>query len=284
MSQVKIKNRRLNIVTIAGTDSMGGAGVTADIEAIQALGCHGYPVITAVVAQNPKGVSHIMPVTPENLKAQLFAISSIIEIDAIKIGMFYDLENLKVITAFLKEMEIKNNKLPVILDPVLSATSGGSLMEEEALAYLFAETWPYLTLITPNIPEYKRLLARSRSIMQHMDLKKQRPLLIKGGHHEKALMAQDYLLEQGKCKRIYGETKEQFAYTHGTGCALSTAIAVYCAKEYPLEAAIQKAKNYVTRCLREGYSVGNGYGAIARNKVGNKVRSTDSVDEQGGKG
>lgn len=249
-------------LTIAGSDSSGGAGIQADLKAMSLNGVFAESVITALTAQNTTGVSGIMDVTSDFLEKQMDAVFTDIFPDAVKIGMVSDKELIKTIALKLNEYGARN----IVLDPVMVATSGSKLLKDDAIEVLKEELFPLALLITPNIPEAE--LISSLKINDEADMEKAAEkiyeeygvnVLLKGGHRIND--ANDYLYENGSGLWIKGERIEN-PNTHGTGCTLSSAIAANLAKGYGLEEAIRKAKKYLEGCLKDGLNLGKGSGPM----------------------
>lgn len=249
-------------LTIAGSDSSGGAGIQADLKAMSLNGVFAESVITALTAQNTTGVSGIMDVTSEFLAKQMDAVFTDIFPDAVKIGMVSDKDLIRTIAIKLKEYRAKN----IVLDPVMVATSGSKLLKDDAIEALKEELFPLALLITPNIPEAE--LISSLKINDEADMKKAAEkiyedyganVLLKGGHRIND--ANDYLYANGSGIWIKGERIDN-PNTHGTGCTLSSAISSNIAKGYDLEEAIRKAKKYLEGCLKDGLNLGKGSGPM----------------------
>lgn len=249
-------------LTIAGSDSSGGAGIQADLKAMSLNGVFAESVVTALTAQNTTGVSGIMDVTSEFLERQMDAVFTDIFPDAVKIGMVSDKELIRTIALKLKQYEAKN----IVLDPVMVATSGSKLLKDDAIEVLKEELFPLSLLITPNIPEAE--LISALKIEDKADMEKAAGkiyedygvnVLLKGGHRIND--ANDYLYENGSGIWIEGERINN-PNTHGTGCTLSSAIAANLAKGYELEEAIRKAKKYLEGCLKDGLNLGKGSGPM----------------------
>ncbi|MCR4649846.1 MAG: bifunctional hydroxymethylpyrimidine kinase/phosphomethylpyrimidine kinase [Lachnospiraceae bacterium] len=250
-------------LTIAGSDSSGGAGIQADIKTMTANGVYAMSAITALTAQNTTGVKGIMEVTPEFLSLQLEAIFTDIYPDAIKTGMVSSGELIKTISATLKKYNAKN----IVVDPVMVATSGAKLISDEAIETLKSELLPLATVITPNIPEAEVLsemkiqneedmIAAAKLIYEKYNCN----VLLKGGHQIND--ANDLLYRDGgyiwfKGKRIDNPN------THGTGCTLSSAIASNLAKGQSLDDAVKNAKNYISGALAAMLDLGKGSGPLA---------------------
>lgn len=249
-------------LTIAGSDSSGGAGIQADLKAMSLNGVFAESVVTTLTAQNTTGVSGIMDVTSEFLERQMDAVFTDIFPDAVKIGMVSDKELIRTIALKLKQYEAKN----IVLDPVMVATSGSKLLKDDAIEALKEELFPLALLITPNIPEAE--LISSLKINDEADMKKAAEkiyedyganVLLKGGHRIND--ANDYLYSNGAGIWIKGERVDN-PNTHGTGCTLSSAISANIAKGYDLEEAIRKAKKYLEGCLKDGLNLGKGSGPM----------------------
>lgn len=245
-------------LTIAGSDSSGGAGIQADLKTMITNGVYGMSAITALTAQNTKGVYDIMEVSPQFLKSQIDAICTDIFPDAVKVGMVSSAELIEVIADSIREYNMKN----VVVDTVMVATSGARLIEESAIETVKSRLIPIASLITPNIPEAE-ILAGMRintpeDMMKAAELLYNRygcDVLCKGGH--KVNDANDLLYSKGKYTWFYGERIEN-PNTHGTGCTLSSAIAANLAKGYSMEASVQKAKEYISNALRAMLDLGSG--------------------------
>lgn len=250
------------VLTIAGSDSSGGAGIQADLKTMLANGVYGMSVVTALTAQNTTGVFDIWNTSPRNLKAQLDAVFTDIFPDAVKIGMVSEEDMIHVIAERLAYYQADH----IVLDPVMVATSGAKLLKEDAVECLKSELFPLAELITPNLPEAEVLLGRQISSKEEMEQgalklseKYQVNVLIKGGHLENE--ASDVLCRNGACIWFHGECVDN-PNTHGTGCTLSSAIASHLAKGEELETAVRNAKEYLTGALKSGLSLGKGKGPL----------------------
>ncbi|MCQ2342442.1 MAG: bifunctional hydroxymethylpyrimidine kinase/phosphomethylpyrimidine kinase [Paludibacteraceae bacterium] len=261
------------VLTIAGSDSGGGAGIQADIKTISACGCYAMSAITAITAQNTLGVNSVTPIPVSAIEEQITAVLDDIEADAIKIGMLHSQEVVECVGKMLNKYAIKD----VVLDPVMVSTSGHRLIEESAIDSLINNLFPHVRIITPNIPEAEILLsanANRLSTLSQADLgiaarelgqRYHLSVLLKAGHlTEDKLVDILYDHEKGEMtelpsKRIY--TKN----THGTGCTMSSALASYLAKGLPLKEATQAAKTYIDEAIAAGaeYQIGRGFGPVA---------------------
>ena len=253
------------VLTIAGSDSSGGAGIQADIKTMTMNGVYAMSAITALTAQNTLGVRAILDSTPEFLRQQLDAVFEDIFPDSIKIGMVSSSELIDVIADRLKFYNAKN----IVVDPVMIATSGSELIKTDAIKTLVMKLLPIAVLVTPNIPEAEIL--SDMKIINKDDMIKAAELieknygcsvLIKGGHSIND--ANDLLRENGRLvwfcsKRIDNPN------THGTGCALSSAIASNLAKGHSLSESVKKAKDYISDALAAGLNIGKGSGPIKHN-------------------
>lgn len=253
------------VLTIAGSDSSGGAGVQADIKTMTMNGVYASSVITALTAQNTCGVSRIEGVSPEFLRAEMEAVFEDIYPDAVKIGMLSSKSIIEEVARGLRRYGAKN----VVLDPVMISTSGHTLLQEEAIESLIAELFPLATLITPNIPEAEFLTASHIrgeedmvEVASYLSEKYGLSVLLKGGHSEDG--ANDVLVYHGGM-RIFPSLRIENPNTHGTGCTLSSAIAANLAKGYELEIAIERAKAYVTGAIAAMLDLGRGSGPIKHN-------------------
>jgi len=252
-------------LTIAGSDSSGGAGIQADIKTMTMNGVYAMSAITALTAQNTLGVRAILDSTPEFLKEQLDAVFEDIFPDSVKIGMVSSNELIKVIADRLRYYNAKN----IVIDPVMVATSGSVLIKTDAIKTLVYKLLPIATLVTPNIPEAE-ILSDIKIVNQEDMIKAAKfigenngcSVLLKGGHSIND--ANDLLYENGKViwfagKRIYNPN------THGTGCTLSSAIASNLAKGLCLSESVKKAKEYISEALAEGLDLGKGSGPMKHN-------------------
>ncbi|MDO4618384.1 MAG: bifunctional hydroxymethylpyrimidine kinase/phosphomethylpyrimidine kinase [Clostridia bacterium] len=249
-------------LTIAGSDSIGGAGIQADIKTMTMNGVYAMSAITALTAQNTTGVSDILEVSPEFLKNQIDMIFSDIYPDAIKIGMVSNSGLIQMIADRL--LFYKAEK--IVVDPVMVATSGADLMKSEAVKAMKEFLLPIAALITPNIPEAEIL--SGVSIKNEEDMIKSGlyinstfgcSVLLKGGHSIND--ANDLLCQNGKIKWFYGNRINN-PNTHGTGCTLSSAIASNLAKGFDIETSVHKAKDYISKALAFGLNLGKGSGPV----------------------
>ena len=250
------------VLTIAGSDSSGGAGIQADLKTMAAHKVFGMSAITALTAQNTTGVAGVLEATPEFVAQQIDCVFTDIRPDAVKIGMVSNAEIIKAIAAKLKEYGAEK----IVVDPVMVATSGSALMRGGTVATLCEELIPLATVVTPNIPEAEVLSgteiadvggmeAAARAIAGKLGV----AVLVKGGHLTDS--ADDILFIDGKAVRLKGERVDN-PNTHGTGCTLSSAIACNLAAGYGVEESVKRAKDYITGALRAGLDLGKGSGPL----------------------
>lgn len=250
------------VLTIAGSDCSGGAGIQADIKTMTVHGVYAMSVITALTAQNTTGVYGISEVTPDFLRKQLDAVFTDIYPDAVKIGMVSSPELAEVIYDRLSFYKAKN----IVLDPVMVATSGASLSKEKLSEVLAKNLFPIATLVTPNIPEAEVFTQTTIESEDDMLTAAEKishifrcNVLLKGGH--KINGANDLLYTDGKFKWFKGKRIDN-PNTHGTGCTLSSAIASNLAKGLSVENSVQKAKEYITAALSSSLNLGKGSGPL----------------------
>ena len=250
------------VLSIAGSDSSGGAGIQADIKTIIANGCFAETAITALTAQNTLGVRDILNVTPEFLENELDAIFEDIRPDAIKIGMVSDKNLIKSIVKKLKQYNAKN----IVVDPVMVATSGSKLLSDDAINTLINELIPLADIITPNIPEAEVLSGIKINNINDMEqaikiISKlgSKSVLLKGGHMIND--ANDLLYYNNELTWINGKRINN-NNTHGTGCTLSSAIASNLAKDYDIVTSIKRSKYYLSNCLMQMLNLGSGSGPM----------------------
>ncbi|HFU4232759.1 TPA: bifunctional hydroxymethylpyrimidine kinase/phosphomethylpyrimidine kinase [Streptococcus suis] len=250
-------------LSIAGTDPTGGAGIMADLKSFQARSVYGMAVVTSVVAQNTKGVQLIRHLDQEILEEQLKSVSQDIVPDAIKTGMLAQVETIELVASYLAEQ-----KCPYVLDPVMVATSGDRLIEENAIQALKTKLLPLATIITPNLPEAEVLVGRTlksendimnagRWIRKELGVKN---VVIKGGHL--ANVASDYLfLEDGEV-RIISAARIATNHTHGTGCTYAAVITAELAKGRTVAQAVETAKRFITEAIQTAPELGHGNGPV----------------------
>lgn len=250
------------VLTIAGSDCSGGAGIQADIKTITVHKMYALSAITALTAQNTTGVYGVLEATPEFVANQLDCIFSDIYPDAVKIGMVSNAEIIETIVLKLKEYNAKN----IVVDPVMVSTSGSKLLNDNAMDTLIKKLIPLADIITPNIPEAECLCGFEIKDVSGM-LKAAKTLseiysgsiLIKGGHLSDC--ADDLLYHNGKAVWFRAK-KISNPNTHGTGCTLSSAIACNLAEGYEMVTSVKKAKEYITGALKENFNLGKGSGPL----------------------
>ena len=275
-------------LTIAGSDSSGGAGIQADIKTMTANGVFAMSAITALTAQNTTGVTGIMEVSPEFLEEQIDCIFTDIRPDAVKIGMVSSAGLITAIADRLKEYHAEN----IVVDPVMVATSGAKLISDDAVATLKEKLLPIADILTPNIPETEVLsgmevkteedmVSAARKISEQY----QCAVLVKGGHQLND--ANDLLYRNGECRWFYGKRIDN-PNTHGTGCTLSSAIASNLAKGFPMDESVERAKEYISGALGAMLDLGRGSGPMnhAFDITGRFAAGEDravTADREGGK-
>ena len=249
-------------LSIAGSDSSGGAGIQADMKTMSAHGVYAMTAITALTAQNTTGVTGILEVTPEFLSMQLDAVFTDIFPDAVKIGMVSSAALIRVITQKLTDYKARH----IVVDPVMVATSGSKLIQDEAIDTLKAELLPIAEVVTPNIPEAEILSGREIKCPQDMEDAARTisetyrcAVLLKGGHDLND--ANDLLYRDGAATWFRGKRIDN-PNTHGTGCTLSSAIASNLACGMELEDAVRKAKSYISGALAAMLNLGKGRGPM----------------------
>lgn len=254
--------KRPTVLTIAGSDSSGGAGIQADIKTMIMNGVYAMSAVTALTAQNTTGVRAILEVSPEFLQQQLDAVFEDIYPDAIKIGMVPSGQLIRVIVNRLRHYGAKK----IVVDPVMVSTSGSVLMKEEARAILEEQLLPMAAVITPNIPEAEVLTGRkirNREDMEaaalHLGIRGIRDVLLKGGHSVSD--ADDLLYANGRLTWFPGR-RIQNPNTHGTGCTLSSAIVSALARGMSMEDAVREAKDYISGALESDLDLGKGSGPL----------------------
>jgi hydroxymethylpyrimidine/phosphomethylpyrimidine kinase len=255
------------VVSIAGTDPTGGAGIQADIKAISATGAYAASVITALLAQNTQGVQAIQAVTPAFVTQQLDSVFSDLTISAVKIGMLHDQDIIEVVALGLE----KYKPALVVLDPVMVAKNGSPLLNLSVIDFLKTRLFPLVTLITPNLFEAEKILNQPIKTKEQMQAAAitlgnefKLNVLIKGGHLEGVDACDVLYVAQDSSCHWFEEARIDTQHTHGTGCSLSAAIASYLAQGYILVNAIKSAKNYLTKAIASGsrFQIGKGRGPV----------------------
>ena len=256
----------VKVLTIAGSDSSGGAGVQADIKAMSSLGVYAASAITAVTVQNTTGVSAVHTVPPDIIEGQIRSVMCDLQPSHVKIGMLADTQSMVSVANVLKDYP----EAKVILDPVMVATSGDRLMEDNALECMKRELLPIAFIVTPNIPEAEALAGMT--IREADDIDKAavkiaiygtKWILVKGGHIE-GETKEDRLYCEGKLLKTYCSNTVDTPNTHGTGCTLSSAVAAWLARGCDVEEAVEKAKDYVYKAIEAGanFRTGMGHGPV----------------------
>lgn len=264
----KMKTTKYPIVlSIAGSDSSGGAGIQADLKAASALGTYAATAITAVTVQNTLGVSEVHPVPPQVVVGQVQAVMDDLHPEALKTGMLYSKEIISALCDFLRSVP---HLPPLVCDPVMVSTSGHKLLQDDAIQSMVKELFPLSSLITPNLPEAETVLGRSVQTPEEMEAAARKLLccgckavLLKGGHLSGGRMA-DYLLTDAGESKWFEAERTKTSNTHGTGCSLSSAIAALLAQGFSTVEAVEKAKAYITQAIEAGAEVetGGGHGPV----------------------
>lgn len=256
------------VLTIAGSDSGGGAGIQADIKTISACGCYAASAITALTAQNTCAVQGIHAVPANFLTQQLDAVFTDIHFDAVKIGMLHSSEVILTVKNALVKYGAKN----IVLDPVMVATSGDPLLKEEAIETLKHELIPLASLITPNLPEAALLLNTEITKQEESEAFARKlsdtfgiSVLLKAGHFKENIVTDVLYNIRTEIATSFSNPRIETNNTHGTGCTLSSAIASFLAKENTLEMAVAQAITYTHNAILAGkeYALGNGHGPVA---------------------
>ena len=278
--EVRVKNMK-NVLSIAGSDCSAGAGIQADLKTFVANGVYGMTVITSLTAQNPQKVKMLEDVSIEMLEKQIEAIFDVIEVSAVKIGMLNSKENGEVIYEKLLKYKVKN----IVLDPVMIATSGNSLIKDETKDFLVNKLFKIVDIITPNLDETKeivKIILNNENIENIDSIEKMKNygkviadftkkwVLIKGGHLSSN--AVDILMNKDEIYILEGE-KISSNNTHGTGCSLSSAIASNLAKDYSMLDSVKKAKNFVLYSIKNSIDFGEIAGTV--NQMGEIYKNID---------
>ncbi|MFK4089126.1 bifunctional hydroxymethylpyrimidine kinase/phosphomethylpyrimidine kinase [Kribbella sp. NPDC020789] len=253
-------NRPPRVLTIAGSDSGGGAGIQADLKAMLANGVHGMSVLTAITAQNSLGVQGAWELPEEQVRAQFRSVVDDIGVDAVKTGMLASTEMVRVVASLLRTLP---PSVPVVVDPVSVSKHGDALLAADAMDAVRAEIVPLATVLTPNLTE----LGPVSGVLDDRELAAKTLLeagatwvLVKGGHDSGAESVD--VLHGAGVRRTYSAIRADNRHTHGTGCTLASAIAAYLARGYDVESAVGAAKEYVTGAIRAGFALGGGIGPV----------------------
>ena len=260
------------VLSIAGSDSSGGAGIQADLKTFSALGVYGATAITAITAQNTQGVNSQFALPPQMVYEQITAVIDDLNLSVVKIGMLSNVEIVNAVADALSNYDVK-----IVLDPVIVSTSGHRLLSVEAQDVIKERLLPMCEIVTPNIPEMETLANMTVSTYEekekaanHLLSLGAKSVLLKGGHEEGEIK-KDYLFFNGQQSTVNGQQSLSFVSetiltknVHGTGCTLSSAIAAFMARGLVLEDAVREAKIYVTEAIRAGADVkiGHGFGPV----------------------
>ena len=250
-------------LTIAGSDSGGGAGIQADLKTFSALGTYGCSVITAVTAQNTTGVYGIHEIPLDIIESQIDAVLDDLKPNVIKTGMLASIEVIKLISAKIKSSKTKN----LVVDPVMIAKGGDKLIKDNAIGHLISELLPLSTVVTPNIPEAEVLSKITINNTQDIEsaakiIHSMGPnyVVIKGGHSNDS-KSNDTIFDGQQFTTLEAD-RIPTANTHGTGCTYASAIAAGLAKNYTIEKSVEEAKTYVTAAIKNEPGLGNGHGPL----------------------
>lgn len=251
-------------LTIAGSDSGAGAGIQADLKTFQALDVYGLTAITAITAQNTTGVQSVCPVSTLMVQQQIHSVFADLRPDAVKTGMLYDTAMIEAVVDILQRYE----PIQLVVDPVMIAKGGSSLLDLQALDALTKRLVPLATLVTPNLPEAQQLtgltirtIADRRQACEILYNNGASAVLIKGGHETESEQAMD-LLYDGQHFTAYSSPRILTKNTHGTGCTLSAAITAYLAKGLSLQQAVYEAKCYIQAAIDQALPIGSGHGPL----------------------
>ncbi|PED07329.1 bifunctional hydroxymethylpyrimidine kinase/phosphomethylpyrimidine kinase [Bacillus pseudomycoides] len=259
MSEMKV-NKAL---TIAGSDSGGGAGIQADLKTFQELGVYGMTAITAITAQNTLGVQGVYPVTLEGIQEQLNSIGADLTPDAVKLGMLFSSEIIKVVAENIKKFGWNN----IVLDPVMIAKGGASLLQQEAVQALKEHLLPIATVVTPNVPEAEVLtgmeihnIQDSKEAAKELHRLGAKYVLMKGGHADyQGNEVIDFLFD-GEQFIEYKSERIDSKQTHGSGCTFASAVTAGLANGYPIEEAVREAKKFISIAIEQQLNIGSGHG------------------------
>jgi hydroxymethylpyrimidine/phosphomethylpyrimidine kinase len=262
-----MKKKYNRVLTIAGSDSGGGAGIQADIKTISSMGCYAASAITAVTVQNTLGVLAVHPVPLDILEGQIDAVLSDIGADAIKIGMLHSAEVVNIVADKIKQYSIHN----VVLDPVMVSTSGHRLIEETAVEVIKKRLLPLARVVTPNVPEAEILIGRTisgecdfKEVAQELSDCYGVSVLLKAGHLKDTILTDYFYNVEDKIWTMFPSKRVETRNTHGTGCTLSSAFAAALAKGESLNDAAHSAKKYIENAILTGadYEIGGGHGPV----------------------
>jgi hydroxymethylpyrimidine/phosphomethylpyrimidine kinase len=255
------------VLTIAGSDCSGGAGIQADLKTFEAFGVYGCSVITVLTAQNTQGVGAILPVDTGFIIAQLEAVFDDLEVSAIKIGMLYSSE---IIDAVYEFLSVRGVGIPIVFDPVFISKAGSSLLDDDAKDSL-AQIFSLCTIATPNLFEAKQLLGYEFAHTQSLDQIFNLPCAVVVKNHtierDDQILSVDILYRQRE-KTVFDTPTIDTSSTHGTGCSFSSAIAAHLALGKSLEESVRIAKNFIYEAIKNAPQIGHGKGPIAHRKGG----------------
>ncbi len=259
------KSRRVKVrkaLTIAGSDSGAGAGLQADLKTFAALGVYGTSVVTAITAQNTTGVTRVLETPASVVAAQIDAVLEDIGADAVKTGMLANARIIRVVAGKVREHRIER----LVVDPVMVATSGHRLLQENAVQALKTHLFPLATIVTPNLPEAQALTGTAgtsvnaiRDMARRMVDMGARSVVVKGGHRRGAA---DDVFHDGKVFRVFSAPRVRTKHTHGTGCTYSAALACALAQGKPVDAAVAEAKEFITQAISHAFSIGRGHSPV----------------------
>lgn len=255
------------VVSIAGSDPSGGAGIQADIKAISATGSYAASIITALTAQNTLGVQGIFDIPPDFISQQIHSVFSDLNVASVKIGMLHQEKIINVVEDALIKFKPKN----IVIDPVMISKNGCELLKQECIELLKQKLFPFATLITPNLVEAEKIVGQKITTFHDMRVAAEKiakdhqiNVLIKGGHLNSAQSSDVLYLKESSTYFWYHAERISTKNSHGTGCSLSSAIASYLAQGYEIKDAIDRAKQYITKAIEAGSSmqIGKGCGPI----------------------
>ena len=259
---------RIPVLTIAGSDSSGGAGIQADLKTMLARTVYGMSAITALTAQNTTGVQGILPVPAAFLQQQLEAVCSDLPPQAVKIGMLASADQVPVICQAIRTYALRN----IVVDPVMVATTGATLTQQETIYAMQEQLFPLATLLTPNLVEAEALLGTAITTCSEMEQAAKQlaaryhtAVLLKGGHLTEE--ATDILYDPETGLHAFPGKRMHTANTHGTGCTLSSVLAAELAKGHSLPESVRLAKDYVAQCIGAGLVLGHGNGPICHDCI-----------------
>ncbi len=255
------------VLSVAGLDPSGGAGLLADIKTISMHGCYGAGVVSAMTVQNTCGVSHVEPVDGDIVQAQIKAVLDDMGMNAIKLGMLHNEGMVKIISTVLTELKARDEKYILVLDPVIRSSSGAEMLSKAGVTAMTEQLFPLTTVLTPNIPEAEILAGMSISSKEQM-LEAGEKIMLQGV--ENVLITGGHLAGEGVVDVLLTQTGASFFESekidapdnHGTGCALSTSLACHLSLGEPVEVAAEKAISFVQQALKNTIKIGQGNGPI----------------------